>query len=92
MQEPYRELLDKSQRIITRARALCSEVGLGEPSAADIFEPSSLPAFITRTERVMNTATRRVLNGETVPNNDKLFSVFEPHTQLYKRGKAGQPM
>jgi hypothetical protein len=28
---------------------------------------------------------------ETVPNEDKLFSIFEPHTQLYKRGKAGEP-
>ncbi len=26
---------------------------------------------------------------ETVPNEDKLFSIFEPHTQLYHRGKAG---
>ena len=25
------------------------------------------------------------------PNEDKLFSIFEPHTQLYRRGKAGQP-
>jgi len=32
------------------------------------------------------------VNGETVPNSDKLFSVFEPHTQLYKRGKAGEPI
>jgi hypothetical protein len=102
MQAPYRELLDKAQRIIIRARTLCSEVGLGEPNADDIFGPHSLPAFIARTERVMDTARRRVLNGETVPNSDKLFSaesfvdeqlnVFEPHTQLYKRGKAGQPM
>lgn len=28
----------------------------------------------------------------TVPNSDKLFSMFEPHTQLYKRGKAGEPV
>ena len=34
---------------------------------------------------------RRVLLGETVPNCDKLFSMFETHTQLYRRGKAGQP-
>ena len=31
-------------------------------------------------------------DGETVLNSDKLFSVFEPHTQLYKRGKAGEPI
>jgi transposase, IS5 family len=47
--------------------------------------------FIERTQHVRETARRRVLNGEKVPNNEKLFSIFEPHTQLYKRGKAGQP-
>lgn len=41
---------------------------------------------------MVDTATRRILNDETVPNSDKLFSVFEPHTQLYKRGKAGEPI
>ena len=28
---------------------------------------------------------------ESVPNNEKLFSLFETHTQLYRRGKAGTP-
>ena len=47
--------------------------------------------MIERTEQVCDTARRRVLEGERVPNQDKLFSIFEPHTQLYKRGKAGEP-
>jgi hypothetical protein len=38
----------------------------------------------------MGTARRRVILGEQVPNQEKLFSIFEPHTQLYRRGKAGQ--
>lgn len=33
-----------------------------------------------------------MLQGEHVPHAEKLFSIFEPHTQLYKRGKAGQPV
>lgn len=32
-----------------------------------------------------------MIEGETVPNADKIFSIFETHTQLYRRGKAGQP-
>ncbi len=42
--------------------------------------------------RVINQATRRVLCGEQVPNDEKLFSIFEPHTELLKRGKAGKPI
>jgi IS5 family transposase len=33
-----------------------------------------------------------VLQGETVPTADKLFSIFEPHTDLIKRGKAHRPV
>ncbi len=40
--------------------------------------------------RVIDQARRRVLQGEQVPNDEKLFSIFEPHTELVKRGKARQ--
>ncbi len=40
----------------------------------------------------MDQARRRVLQHETVPNEDKIFSLFEPHTDLIKRGKARKPV
>lgn len=92
MKLPYRKILQKAQQITERARQLCREMCLPNATEDDIFGPHTLQAFIARTERVMDTARRRVLQGETVPNGDKLFSVFEPHTQLYKRGKAGEPI
>ena len=42
--------------------------------------------------RIIAQATRRVLCGEQVPNEDKLFSIFEPHTELLKRGRANKPI
>ena len=92
MQVPYHELLQKAMSITQRARQLCTTLILPNATAADVFGPNTLQAFIARTERVIDTATRRILNNETVSNSDKLFSVFEPHTQLYKRGKAGEPI
>lgn len=44
------------------------------------------------TEHVRSTAYRRVVQGEKVPNVEKLFSLFEPDTELIKRGKAGSPI
>ena len=92
MKPIYAELLQKAALITQRARQVCITLFLPKATTADIFGSSTLQAFIVRTERVMDTATRRIIEGETVPNSDKLFSVFEPHTQLYKRGKAGKPM
>lgn len=42
--------------------------------------------------RVIDQASRRVLDGEQVPNDEKIFSIFEPHTELLKRGKTARPI
>ena len=46
--------------------------------------------YIARGVRVLDQASRRVLAGQQVPNQEKLFSIFEPHVELIKRGKAGR--
>ena len=48
--------------------------------------------YIGLTAQVCDTARRRVLEGETVPHEDKIFSMFEPHTELIKRGKQPVPI
>lgn len=48
--------------------------------------------FRRLTDRVMKQAYQRVLEGRPVPNDQKLFSIFEPHTELLIRGKAGKPV
>ena len=58
----------------------------------ELLELTTLETFVARTQQVRDIARRRVILGETVPNDEKLFSLFEPHTQLYKRGKAGKPV
>ena len=61
-------------------------------NSGDLLELTTLETFVTRTQQVREVAHRRVIQGEKVPNGEKLFSLFEPHTQLYKRGKAGEPV
>jgi len=91
LKRPYRELLGLADTIINRAEKLRKQAhkrGDAEILALD----AELEIFLQRTLHVCGTARRRVLQGEKVPNRDKLFSIFEPHTQLYKRGKAAQPI
>ena len=35
---------------------------------------------------------RRLLNGETIPHEEKVFSIFEDHTEWVSKGKAGVPV
>lgn len=40
---------------------------------------------------MIDQARRRVLESEKVPNAEKVFSIFEPHTDPIKRGKVLTP-
>ena len=88
----YRELLGEAERIMLRADELRKKAGKRAAVAEILALDAELKIFLERTRHVCGTARRRVLLGETVPNGDKLFSIFEPHTQLYQRGKAGEPV
>jgi transposase, IS5 family len=48
--------------------------------------------YCTLGARVIDQARRRVLDGEQVPTSDKIYSIFEPHTDLMKRGKVRAPV
>ena len=87
----YGRLLDRAAMILERAKTLQT---LGETegtSTKSLTLSLELMHWIELTQQVCSTAYRRVILGEEVPNCDKLFSLFETHTQLYRRGKAGTP-
>jgi len=88
----YRELLGEAERIMLRADELRKKAKKRGAVTEILALDAELEVFLERTRHVCDTARRRVLLGEDVPNCDKLFSIFEPHTQLYKRGKAGEPV
>lgn len=87
----YSDLLDRVQLITDRAKSLQERAVMDGMSLASLANAQQLATWIDLTSQVCDTAHRRVSLGETVPNNEKLFSLFETHTQLYRRGKAGQP-
>jgi hypothetical protein len=83
----YGQLLDRTAMILERAKTLQKQ---GEIEGFSI-QSQELLDWIELTQQVCDTAYRRVILKEDVPNCDKLFSLFETHTQLYRRGKAGTP-
>jgi len=93
LKRPYRELLELAEIVCRRADALRETLekrGIADAEALTLDH--ELDTFLQRTRHICGTARRRVLDGETIPHREKLFSIFEPHTQMYKRGKAGEPM
>jgi transposase, IS5 family len=87
----YRQLIRTTEPVVQNARA-----GLQQTQGAQDLELLLLRAEIAPScqlgQRVIDQARRRVLEGEPVPTPEKIYSIFETHTDLIKRGKARQPV
>jgi len=81
------------ERLVLITEASLQQAGqvlrlLGEREGA---VPRGLRRFVPLVEQVLSQACRRVFGGESVPADEKLVSLFEPHTRIIRRGKPDQP-
>jgi len=94
----YRELLELAGKLLERAEQLLVSLAFRVEEQAVIASAAKMPLamrlhhYVSLTRKVCNTARRRVLLGETVPHAEKIFSIFEPDTELIKRGKQAKPI
>ncbi len=51
----------------------------------------SVEEYIRHAERQIDQIYRRVACDEKIPHEEKVFSIFEPHTEWISKGKAGVP-
>jgi IS5 family transposase len=89
MKAAYERLLG----VVEKSRRQAQQVGavlrrMGGEAAKRLVE--QFEGVLPQVEQVMSQAQRRVIEGVAVPAKEKLVSLFEPHTQILKRGKAGQ--
>jgi transposase, IS5 family len=93
----YRALIKVTEQVVTEARAVVTRTervrGLdpGARGSVDALR-AAIAQHCTLADRVLSQTRRRVVHGEQVPTEDKLYSIFEPHTDLIKRGKVQTPV
>jgi len=86
-------VLPRTQALLDAALGLLPhEEGTSLPSLEASRAYQQLIYWHAVTSHVYGTAQRRILDGERVPNEDKIFSLFEPDTELIKRGKLADPI
>lgn len=96
----YIDLIDHVEGVLEWIPCVCERLELGLKEDAYAWQDSlvieslltQLRHFRSLGLRVVDQAQRRVIKGQKVPNDEKIFSIFEPHTELLKRGKAGKPI
>ena len=65
--------------------------GLGILSVAQDLRLDTVEHYIAHAERQIDQIRRRVVLDEKIPHAEKVFSIFEPHTEWISKGKAGVP-
>ncbi len=93
----YRELIGIAEEVVQSARMVLRNTRktLGRDMIADMVIAEArkeIEHFCDLGSGVINQSRRRVLNGEQVPTAAKIYSIFEPHTDLIKRGKVQTPI
>jgi IS5 family transposase len=70
--------------------------GVGQAALAQIQTigetAAELGHYLPLVDRIITQADQRVLQGLSVPADEKLYSLFEEHTELIQRGKARKPI
>ena len=92
----YRQLLAITQEVLANARRTLEGTARSRAKtptdALTIEELRKDLDYCSLGDRVADQARRRILDGEQVPASEKLYSIFEPHTDLIKRGKINKPI
>lgn len=86
----YTILIERAEWISGIAEQVATVLRSGDLEA--MATAAELERYVPLVKRVALQARRRVLQGESVPAGEKVYSIFEEHTELLKRGKAGKPI
>ncbi|MCI0555025.1 MAG: ISNCY family transposase [Anaerolineae bacterium] len=86
----YQKLLRIARASVQQAQTVIELLKQTNETAGDHIQ-RQLQTFVSRTQPVIEQTLRRVVKQAPVAASHKLVSLFEPHTDIIKRGKAGHP-
>jgi IS5 family transposase len=93
----YRKLVDIAGRVVAQARRFSAEIARGVKHSPEARRQavlrtlkSKLDTMVSRTQQVVSQTKARVFGDDTRFEN-KLLSMFEPSTEIIRKGKASKP-
>ena len=93
----YGKLLNSTSRVVGQAKRFSKEIAAGVKRASSIRKQlvleglgQELDAMVPLIKQVMKQTRARIFRGDTRAEG-KIFSLFEPSTEIIRKGKAGKP-
>ena len=97
LQKSYGSLLDSTSRVVGQALRFAKEIADGTKQSTSASRTAALEGLrgqletmIPRVRQVIRQTKARIFHGET-RSEGKIFSIFEPSTEIIRKGKAGKP-
>jgi IS5 family transposase len=97
LKRAYGKLLESTGRVVGQAKRFSCEIGKGVKRCAEIMKQAvlegqrqALDAMVPRLQRVMRQTKARIFQGDT-RSEGKIVSLFEPSTEVIRKGKASKP-
>lgn len=97
LQQGYEKLLSAVGRVVGQAKRFSGEITQGVKRSADVMQQAALEGLrkeldniVPRVQQVMRQAKQRIFGGDNYVA-EKLVSIFEPTTEIIRKGKASKP-
>jgi IS5 family transposase len=97
LKQRYRSLLNTTSRVVGQAKRFSAEIGEGVKQATSVLKQlaleglrAQLDEMVPLVRQVMKQTRARIFRGNT-RSEGKLVSVFEPSTEIIRKGKASKP-
>ena len=97
LKQAYGKLLDATGRVMGQAKRFSQEIADGVKRSADILQQAALQGLrqeidtmLPRVQQVVQQTKTRIFGGDTHAAG-KILSLFEPSTEVIRKGKAGKP-
>jgi IS5 family transposase len=93
----YCKLLDSVGRVVGQAKRFSQEIAEGVKRCSGFMQQAVLEGLrkeidtiLPRVQQVIRQTKARILRGDT-QSEGKIYSIFEPSTEIIRKGKAGKP-
>ena len=83
-----KEYLKKANELKEKVSESVEELKKQVVSILEEIKYFDLEYFIEMVSKHINLIERRIIKGEKIPHEEKVFSLFEPHTEWVNKGKV----
>ena len=88
--QAHEAYVQHARKLTEKAQTTLGMSALSGPTT--IAQIAEIEGFIAHAARQIEQVERRVVQGQKIPHEEKVFSLFQPHTEWISKGKAGVPV